>query len=186
MKGVPFDTTIAPEFNPPVHFWHLTRLTNDGAVIWKRYYNYIKPNNYRRFISYNFDLDTCPDKGYILSGYLTDYVNGLSSGWLVKVDSMGCLVPGCHLAPPESPVDSTLQLLLYPNPANEFINFVAKFFNKEVHYRLVDMQGHIVVQGLTENDVTNMIDVSELPAAMYILQVWDAYTRITKKVVVSR
>lgn len=186
LYGVPFDTTIPPELNLPARFWHLSRITNNGELIWRRLYNYIKPNNYAYFSLYNFDLDTCPDKGFILSGYLTDYINELSSGWLVKVDSMGCLVPGCHLSPPEEPADSTVQVLLYPNPADQFINFVPQFFGNEVHYRLIDMLGRSVVNGTVPDGSTNMIDSRFLPAGTYLLSVWNDKKRITKKVVVQR
>ncbi|GDX48143.1 hypothetical protein LBMAG25_09610 [Bacteroidota bacterium] len=180
------DTITPAELRPPVYFWFLSKLSSNGELKWNRLYNYVKPNNKRMYDLYNYDLDTCPDKGFILSGYLTDYVSGLSSGWLVKVDSMGCLIPGCHLSPPEEPTDSTVQVLLYPNPADQFINFVPKFFSGEVHYQLIDMQGRIIADGITANDVTNMMDVRELTPALYILQVYDEHTRISKKVVVQR
>ncbi len=181
---IPYDTTIAPELHPSNKFWFLSRLSPNGQSKWFRTYTYIKPNNTNNYILYNYDLDTCPDKGFILSGFLTDNVNGLSSGWLVKVDSMGCLVPGCYLTEPQNPTDSTVQVLLYPNPADQFINFVAKFFKGEVHYKLIDIQGRIIAEGITANDVTNMMDVRFLSSALYILQVYDEHTRITKKVMV--
>ena len=178
------DTITPAELRPPVYFWFLSKLSSNGELKWNRLYNYIKPNNLRMYGLNNYDLDTCPDKGFILSGFLTDNVNGLSSGWLVKVDSMGCLVPGCYLPEPQNPTDSTVQVLLYPNPADQFINFVAKFFKGEVHYKLIDIQGRIIAEGITANDVTNMMDVRFLSSALYILQVYDEHTRITKKVMV--
>jgi hypothetical protein len=180
------DTLSAPELRKPVYFWFLSKLSPDGKLIWNRLYNYIKPNNKRMFLLYNYDLDTCPDKGYILSGHLTDLVNELSSGWLVKVDSMGCLLPGCHLSPPEVPTDSTVQVLLYPNPADQFINFMPQFFGSEVRFTLVDMLGRIVVQGTVPDGSTNMIDSRELSAGMYLLEVHNDKYRITKKVLVQR
>ncbi|MBU6205949.1 MAG: T9SS type A sorting domain-containing protein, partial [Bacteroidetes bacterium] len=186
LYGVPFDTTIPPELNQPARFWHLSRITNQGELVWRRLYNYIKPNNYAYYNYYNFDLDTCPDKGFILSGYISDDINVLDSGWLVKVDSMGCLLPGCHLSPPEVPTDSSVHVLLYPNPANDFINFMPQFFESDVEYRLVDMLGRSVVHGTAPDGSTNMIDSRFLPAGTYLLCVNNDKVRITKKVVVQR
>ncbi|GDX48951.1 hypothetical protein LBMAG25_17690 [Bacteroidota bacterium] len=186
LYGVPFDTTIPPELNQPARFWHLSRITNQGELVWRRLYNYIKPNNYAYYNYYNFDLDTCPDKGFILSGYISDDINVLDSGWLVKVDSMGCLLPGCHLSPPEVPTDSSVHVLLYPNPANDFINFMPQFFESDVEYRLVDMLGRSVVHGTVPDGSTNMIDSRFLPAGTYLLCVNNDKVRITKKVVVQR
>jgi len=68
-------------------FGLLMKLTMDGDTLWSRYYykDSIVPN-------YFFDLQQTSDGGFLMGGI--SWGND-PDAWLLKVDSIGCLIPGC-------------------------------------------------------------------------------------------
>ncbi|MCB9265158.1 MAG: hypothetical protein H6558_09055 [Lewinellaceae bacterium] len=73
----------------------LAKISSDGVLLWKRYYQHIPSQNTRHYIN---DLAQAPDGGFIMVGEVRDTINApRQQGWLLKVDEYGCLVPGCEL-----------------------------------------------------------------------------------------
>ena len=72
-----------------------------GSILWDRKYHYIEDTDDKHEI---FDLTACSDGGVAFTGEALDLtINGdpdyeypLQQGWVVKVDSFGCIVPGCQ------------------------------------------------------------------------------------------
>jgi len=65
----------------------LVKMTMDGDTLWSRYFytDSIRPN-------YLFDLQRTSDGGFLMGGLA--WGSG-ADAWLIKVDSMGCIIPGC-------------------------------------------------------------------------------------------
>ncbi|MCO6491180.1 MAG: hypothetical protein J5I98_22370, partial [Phaeodactylibacter sp.] len=73
----------------------LAKISPDGELLWKRYYQHIVGEGPRHYIN---DLAQAPGGGFIMVGEVRDTVNApRQQGWLLKVDEYGCLVPGCEL-----------------------------------------------------------------------------------------
>ncbi len=73
----------------------LAKISPDGELLWKRYYQHITGQGPRHYIN---DLAQAPGGGFIMGGEVRDTVNApRQQGWLLKVDEYGCLVPGCEL-----------------------------------------------------------------------------------------
>ena len=70
----------------------ITKLDSNGIILWERTYT---TDNY--YDAYFFDVQQTTDKGFIISGSAVGDILGEPNQqmWLVKLDSMGCLEPGC-------------------------------------------------------------------------------------------
>ncbi len=71
---------------------YITKLSGDGEILWERNYTTDSLHD-----AYFFDVQQTWDKGYIISGSSVGDIDGDPNQqmWLVKLDSMGCLEPGC-------------------------------------------------------------------------------------------
>ncbi len=92
----------------------ICKLDSNGVVLWERTYT-----NNPIYDHYLFDFQKTADGGYICSGAGTDGDEFFYEGpmWLLKLDSMGCLIPGCDATPiiNTQGIDNTF-FIVYPNP----------------------------------------------------------------------
>jgi len=160
----------------------LYKLSANGEVIWDRNYSHydsVPGSNAQIFNA----VQPTRDGGYILTGE----ANGPSPPnpqrlWLMKLDSMGCLVPGCNTVGVQE-FESQLQsaLRLSPNPASDQLHVELPLPDG---YRLVgavqavllDAQGKEVLRntiGNTGIGLNGNLDVSGLPSGMYFLHLRD-------------
>jgi Secretion system C-terminal sorting domain len=90
--------------------------------------------------------------------------------WLVQVDSLGCLVPGCQI----NGLSDELQerfISVYPNPADSKLNIRFEFeLNSPATYNIYDMKGTLQDQDVLDPNRFE-IDVSDFPHGMYFLKV---------------
>jgi hypothetical protein len=82
--------------------------------------------------------------------------------------------------------DNSSEINVYPNPASSAISI--SFENKEQankkwNYTLTDVLGKIVDQGVLHH---NTIDMTKIPAGMYQLQISNAQSSFTEKIIVER
>jgi hypothetical protein len=98
----------------------LFKFTPEGEELWRRFYRwYDGPFNGNEQI-FN-DVEPTSDGGFILTGSTERFVDTTytypAKLWLVKLDSMGCLVPGCHtVGIEEQALDLNEYLRIWPNP----------------------------------------------------------------------
>ena len=76
-------------------------------------------------------------------------------------------------------------LTLYPNPANDFINASFTGISGKVGITVYNMQGAIVRHSELLDPVSERIDLSGLPAGIFLLEVRTPEGNITKKIVVE-
>ncbi len=160
----------------------LYKFDQNGNELWSRFYSHYSgiPVGYPQVFK---DVKPTSDGGFILAGE----TNGPSPPnpvrlWLVKLDSMGCLVPGCHtvgVEEYESQLQSALQVS--PNPANEQVMVelaLPEGYRVEgtVQLLLLDAQGKEVSRqtlGSTPGHVRTSVDVGALPAGLYYVHLRD-------------
>jgi hypothetical protein len=84
-----------------------------GELMWRRGY---QTNS--QIDHYFYDVKRTLDGGYIMAGTAFDSLLVSQDAWLVKVDSFGCLVPGCQVFDGlgEQFTDLADVLSVYPNP----------------------------------------------------------------------
>ena len=140
----------------------LLHLNSLGDSLWERfYYGKLTSNN----ILYNIKE---MEDGYVMSGFSTRFVDSTSNQdfWLVKVDTFGCLIPGCQTVGLPNIPFNIVPVKIYPNPANEYLNL--SHSEKIVSYRMADMLGRIVLE---TRFLEEPIDIRHLKTGPYIIQV---------------
>jgi hypothetical protein len=124
-----------------IHFF------KSDSLIWKRYlYSFTEPESSHELYS----IEKTSDGGFLLGGTLEgkapDPVG--QYGWIVKTDSLGCVVPGCHLVGvpnPQGQIENNL--LVYPNPSNNAQNTWLSFSlakTEAVSIEIVNLNGQLV------------------------------------------
>ncbi|MBI1266600.1 MAG: T9SS type A sorting domain-containing protein, partial [Cryomorphaceae bacterium] len=99
--------------------------------------------------------------------------------WLFKVDSLGCLEPGCHLVNVEEitiGLENTLSA--YPNPTSGLANITFAlppgFRDTQTELIVVDLTGREVhreaLSAFALTSGTIQIDLSNQPAGIYLAQ----------------
>ncbi|HRF75160.1 MAG TPA: hypothetical protein PLB46_01225 [Chitinophagales bacterium] len=88
----------------------ICKLDSNGVKLWERtYYTRTDRDNYFT------DVAKVSDGGYILTGSAWSATD--RDVWLVRLDSMGCLEPGCDIVDvPTITVNNTTLFNFYPNP----------------------------------------------------------------------
>ncbi len=148
----------------------LVKVSPEGDSLWARRYTYFDGD----FVAPEvYDMKATTDGGYVLVGFSRN-VGLPAPAWIMKVDSFGCLIPGCHL--PNSITEEgepEIQLSIYPNPASDFLNFYLRVSapSKGAMFRIVDSNGQVVKEMKTENlNSTYMIPIHNWANGAYWLQ----------------
>lgn len=116
----------------------INKLDAAGNPLWLRYYTLYydpegDPEGHGRH--YQQDSKLMDDGGVVVSGYIeqqwNDPNNGLDTPWLFKVDSLGCIEPGCQFVNVEElMVGQQETMKLFPNPVSTMATVVFEFENK--------------------------------------------------------
>ncbi len=168
-------TTILP---PPewgaIEGW-IVKLGEDGETKWIRKHVYLTASPGYHKIN---DLKECPDGGLIICGEareLSDTASIPQQAWLMKLYSFGCLVPGCQLVDATEESKEMGSLLLYPNPARDYLNF---FYRPapgqpagQTSFRIFDASGHELHRFEAQaGEATYTLPLWHWPPGVYFLQ----------------
>lgn len=122
----------------------LCRTDSAGNVKWFNDYRGSAVND-TSAQNYLCSVIQAPDGGFIAVGDVGPTDGSTQDTWVIKVDSMGCLVPGCngnlgvttiHIGEPE--------FIIYPNPTNDFIDVETNFKNCTVS--VFDVLGNLILK----------------------------------------
>jgi hypothetical protein len=159
----------------PYYGW-MFRVDENKEVLWQRSYS---DTTYEgRNARFNHIKQT-PDGGFIMIGALTNTMSGVSEThvWLMKVDSNGCLTPGCdsfNIISSSEPVvfPSGLALQLYPNPATSEVtlSLSPELPDHDLLASLVSPSGQVLRQQSYLHPSIRF-DTSGLPPGMYYVTV---------------
>ncbi len=145
-------------------FGYICRIDFAGNQLWYRKYQQMEDN-----WSYLSDVVHTSDNGFLLTGLLSPMGDIPQAAWALKLDSLGCLVPGCEVGIIEEGENAGMRI--YPNPADDFINVFVE--SKNVHdceLHLYDMQGkEIYCTTVRESGNTFMMDSASLSSGIYLL-----------------
>lgn len=145
----------------------LMRLKSDGTVMWQRKYRV-----YQDFIEYYlYDLKLTSDGGYIMVGQANDLLLHHGSpnqqGWIVKVDSNGCISPtACDVTDVLEFASINDQIVVYPNPAKETLQIGYTNINSG-QVTVLDMMGRTLIQ----QDLVHSLNIQSLSSGIYIYRV---------------
>ena len=186
------DSTIMAFAITPDTFWSVSEnrwryqynllvahISPDGDSLWSNQYYYFNEQSYASHFIY--DVERTFDSGYLCVGEAkgTDGQGGAyQQGWLLKLDSMGCLVPGCRgrvMNTVEQLDEPEANLLLYPNPVTDYlsVHFTYPIQGKRLTWRIINAQGQVVQehQSPATSNQTYIFETTGLFAGWYTLQV---------------
>lgn len=157
----------------------LLRASSEGDSLWIRnyaYYDEVIDSCRGRF----WDVLPTQDGGFIMSGFANGpfggpYPPGYSQdAWVVKVDSMGCVVPGCD-ATGVTELVTNLQgaLTVFPNPAHGQVQVEVDLppslgRHKDLHLSLINSTGQLVARQAAQEG-SNTIALTAFPSGLYYI-----------------
>ena len=161
----------------------LAKYSAEGDSLWSRHLNVF--NNLGNHLTY--DVEPTTDGGFVLTGEafqtLEDPHPNQETIFVIKTDSLGCVVPGCQNTGVQEYV-MDLQNLLHvsPNPASDIVQVSLDLPEcGEVlgtpRIQLLDVQGRLVLEQTIQQNLNQLratLDVSTLPAGIYYLHLRDA------------
>ena len=162
---------------PAYHTSWLVKVSPEGDSLWARRYTYFDGE----FVAPEvWDMKATPDGGYVLVGTAPQVfdinTNPYIPAWIMKVDSFGCLIPGCQLddttAVSGSP-EQTARLAIFPNPASDFLHFELRPAGITSTYtaRIVDTNGKTMTEiPAVSTHTTYTLPVWHWPPGVYFLQ----------------
>ena len=184
MYGIGGFETKEGQFNYTQYLMFL-KLDNDGNVKWQRFFKQWYKDNRA------FSLTAVPD-GFIIcaDGKDTTHTTGITDAWIIKTDTNGCIVPGCHLT------DGLVQITnpdafikVFPNPASDNVTVqITDERAKLKSYFIYDTQGNFILQqAIHHTPETFSINTQQLPNGNYYLVLeFAGGERAVKKLMIQR
>ncbi|HNB29752.1 MAG TPA: T9SS type A sorting domain-containing protein, partial [Saprospiraceae bacterium] len=150
---------------------YLIKLSSTGDSIWKREFTRGWKDRDEVFLN----IANAEDGGYYLTGY--NWVSGdnSSKAWVVKVDSNGCVVPGCNTAVNVEKEYYKNLFHLFPNPVDDYLIIYLNdedLQDRRYMLRCFDQNGKLVLTQEIGGRKTN-VEVGSLPSGMYFYQIGD-------------
>lgn len=159
----------------------IAKFSAQGDSIWSR--NYMHPENIKSQYSKHelTSIVQTDDGGFAAAGYLLSAPpdTGTQDTWVVKVDSFGCLVPGCEVVSVPKIETSIAALKIYPNPTHNILNIeIIPNGNPRVYdFELYDLLGkRVLIQKLYPYQ--NTISVSGLASGIYTYKIDEVWGKI--------
>ncbi len=155
----------------------LLRTTSTGDSLWMFTYHYqdsMITNGQGRF----YDVLPTADGGFIAAGVARNPVGGpyppgySQDTWVVKVDSMGCIIPGCNSVGIEEQTTNLLgALTIFPNPASEQttlrLELPPSVAQLPLQLSMVGMDGRIAQQRLLSGNGDHTLALHGLSEGVY-------------------
>ena len=164
-------------------FIALTKYTAGGDSAWCRWLLAMDINAYHSA----YDVELASDGGFLLTGQVSQDINdphpGQETIFVIKTDSLGCVVPGCqNVGVQEYTIDLQEHLVVSPNPASDVVNMRLELpeggeVQGQAQVQLLDENGRLVLEQNVQqnlNQLSATLNVSALPAGMYYLHLRDA------------
>lgn len=174
-------STIGTTPTNGIYWGRVSKVSPQGDSIWDRHYAFPISTDFPFHELY--DIKETPDGGFILCGQsVNNYADSFpQQGWLLRLDAQGCLVPGCGLVPVEEAASQEPPaMLLYPNPASDWLSVHLGEAGAEGQLRIVDIQGrHVLNFEAPLGNTTYVLSLTGLPPGIYTLQ-WLSAGRLVR------
>ena len=153
---------------------YLLRTDAHGNEIWMR--NITHPSISEVGIQLIYDVIVDNDGGFVGTGWMFSPPGGSITGqdlWVFRTDSMGCLVPGCHIVDRIEVHEEEVLVSMYPNPVVDLLSVHLKSgpMPRGAELELYDMHGrrHSATT-INPGATTYILQLGHLPSGMYVLR----------------
>lgn len=147
----------------------ILKMSAEGDSLWQRIHR--NGSFYRNYLN---DIEILPDGGFIAAGYsemnFTNHPDFYYQGWLIRTDSLGCIVPGCQLLDNTENVAVIFDndVVVYPNPASEVVRFrFEKAIEKDTEIRVYSGLGQLVDETTVDYLEQVEMNVSDWQSSVY-------------------
>ncbi|MCC6816326.1 MAG: T9SS type A sorting domain-containing protein [Saprospiraceae bacterium] len=154
----------------------LFKASHKGDSLWLRKYQPLGWDSTRAsWMSFN-QVTSTPYNSLAVVARVADSQDRVIKGWLLHLDSDGCIVPGCNKTTSIDAINSGQQKVIeiYPNPIQDRLYMLSRINADEAIMTLLNLQGEIILRNkivLTEG-VQYVIDIpSSLPSSHYLLDI---------------
>jgi hypothetical protein len=141
----------------------LIKTDANGDTLWTRTFDESDGTDYLRnmLVMDNGDI--------VMVGFGRGTNSTSQDGWILRVDSMGCVVENCFTVGIEESSTNENGFIVYPNPVNDFLNIALK----QGHINRVDLYNAFgaLVYSETGTAQQKRIDVSGLNGGVYLMLV---------------
>jgi hypothetical protein len=154
----------------------LIKTDEHGDTLWTRTYDSSDLVDYLR------NMLVMPNGDIVMVGFGRGENSTTQDGWILRVDSMGCLEEGCHVVGVNEQLTmSNEQLTIWPNPANESFRVkVSGSKSQDLSITATDMLGRAFPlekgvaegRGISSEGIGSM-DVSRWPNGIYLITLTD-------------
>lgn len=143
----------------------LIKTDENGDTLWTRTYDESSGTDYLRNMM-------VMDNGDIVMVGFGIGENSLSQdGWILRVDSMGCVVENCHITGVNDELGiKNDKLRIYPNPVQDFLNIELKT-GSVVGVELYNSVGALVFSDNEKAFQTRQLDLSGFGRGVYLLKI---------------
>jgi hypothetical protein len=124
--------------------------------------------------AYDIIVDT--EGWFVGTGWMFNPPNDTPPGqdlWVFRTDSMGCLVPGCHIVDNVEVHEEEVLVSMYPNPVHDLLSVHLKSgpMPRSAQLELYDMHGrrHSTTT-INPGATTYILPMGHLPAGMYVIR----------------
>jgi hypothetical protein len=160
---------------------YILKTDSMGNLLWQRRYNY---NRFTDFFAQGIETS---DHSILISGSARDTAidGGGQNLWVVKLDSMGCLEPNCWVGL-ETIAPNNLGIKVFPNPANEWLQFGINQADGPIMLELYTISGALVLN-TTLIAPLEAIQVNHLKPGIYIAKFQNKAGVVeSQKIVITR
>lgn len=164
------------------HEGWLVKVTPEGKVLWERRY-YSMDNDTSIEENDLNDAIELPNGDLMICGVSTDHTGDYPQrGWLLKLNSEGCLKEGCGNVGIEEYKHEAYWLKMYPNPTENMLNLVlslpTSLILSEFSLNIVDVLGKEILKVTTLNSDHITIPLTDFPTGTYWVSIWNRNKRV--------
>lgn len=156
----------------------LYKVNNTGDSIWLRKYIPIGWSDERALWTEFVDLKATPFNTYLLTGRVSDNELGIIRPWIIQVDSVGCLIPGCDSKVGLKDPFLTKQNLfsIYPNPSTGQI-FISNRYegSLDLELTLSSMNGQVLKHSVFKSNQGEeyYLSLNNIPPGIYLINIFE-------------
>ncbi|MFN0213536.1 MAG: hypothetical protein ACKVT2_04715 [Saprospiraceae bacterium] len=157
-------------------FGRIYFINNDRDFVWEKMYNDPRFDSYGSTL---YNVIPTSDGGFMAIGTIINNMTGVfeSHSWILKLDSMGCLVPGCSENTIITDTKEAVFLqgegvIVWPNPASQWVNVAfPPVFRHDVRDRLLllSAEGRTLRSMPAQADVEHFLLPPELAEGIFYL-----------------